>query len=289
MRSAVAATLLLGSLRVAFGQPAVPEHAVEPPRSIRLYVLDCGSLHVADPSRFGLSREELAPPELAVACYLVVHPKGSLLWDAGAVPDNAWKPGGGPAEQASPLGRVTVTRRLTDQLTEAGIASAAMTYLAFSDYRGDHTGNANTFAKATWLVRQVEREAMFAETPPPLTEPASYASLRDSKTVMIEREQYDVFGDGTVVIKAAPGPTPGHQLLYVKLAKTGGVLLSGDVYYSAAARTLARFPTFDFDHEKAVASRATIEAFLKSTGAQLWIQHDVAAHSKLKKAPQYYE
>jgi len=36
-------------------------------------------------------------------------------------------------------------------------------------------------------------------------------------------------------------------------------------------------------------SRVAIEAFLKKTGAQLWIQHDFTADAKLKKAPDYYE
>ncbi len=32
-----------------------------------------------------------------------------------------------------------------------------------------------------------------------------------------------------------------------------------------------------------------VEAFLKKTGAQLWIQHDFNANAKLKKSPQFYE
>jgi hypothetical protein len=32
-----------------------------------------------------------------------------------------------------------------------------------------------------------------------------------------------------------------------------------------------------------------IDAFLKKTGAQLWIQHDFLANAKLKKSPHYYE
>ena len=38
-----------------------------------------------------------------------------------------------------------------------------------------------------------------------------------------------------------------------------------------------------------VASRAAVEAFLKKTGAQLWIQHDFTANAGLKKAPEFYE
>ena len=43
--------------------------------------------------------------------------------------------------------------------------------------------------------------------------------------------------------------------------------------------------THRFEH----ASRAALDVFLKKTGAQLWIQHDLAANAKMKKAPSYYE
>ena len=40
---------------------------------------------------------------------------------------------------------------------------------------------------------------------------------------------------------------------------------------------------------QSLASRAKIEEFLKTSGAQLWIEHDYAANAKLKKSPAYYE
>ena len=98
-----------------------------------------------------------------------------------------------------------------------------------------------------------------------------------------------MFGDGTVVIKWAPGHTPGHQILYLKLSKTGPVVLSGDLYHYAQERTLDRVPTFEFNPEQTRTTRVAIEAFLKKMGAQLWIQHDFTANAKLKKAPDYYE
>jgi len=138
-------------------------------------------------------------------------------------------------------------------------------------------------------VRQDERDAMFAEKPPGVTQPSTYAALRNSKTLILESQEHDVFGDGTVVIKAAPGHTPGHQILYLKLSKTGGVVLSGDLYHYPEERRLNRLPTFEFNQEQTRATRVTVDGFLKTTGAQLWIQHDFAANAKLKKAPDYYE
>ena len=98
-----------------------------------------------------------------------------------------------------------------------------------------------------------------------------------------------MFGDGTVVIKAAPGHTPGHQILYLKLTKTGGVVLSGDLYHYPEERRLNRLPTFEFNQKQTRATRVTLDGFLRKTGAQLWIQHDFTVNAKLKKAPGYYD
>jgi len=50
--------------------------------------------------------------------------------------------------------------------------------------------------------------------------------LSNAKTILIETNQYDVFGDDSVVIKFAPGHTPGHQMLLLGLKNTGPVLLA---------------------------------------------------------------
>jgi hypothetical protein len=77
-------------------------------------------------------------------------------------------------------------------------------------------------------------------------------------------------------------------VLHVKLARAGGVVLSGDLYHYAAARELNRLPTFDVDQNQSALTRAAIETFLKTSGAQLWIQHDFTANAKLTKSPRYY-
>jgi len=92
-----------------------------------------------------------------------------------------------------------------------------------------------------------------------------------------------------VIIKASPGHTPGHQVLYLKLATTGGIVLSGDLYHYPEERILDRMPTFEFDAEQTRASRVALEAFLKQTGAQLWIQHDFNGNARLKKSPAFYD
>ena len=288
---------VLAAFAAAGISPATPASGQarrpETPRSVRLYVLDGGTLQ-SDPARYRLTKEDVGTTELSVGAFLIVHPKGILMWDTGAVPDSDWTPTGKPVPQRIVLPDsqerfVTITTPLGAQLKAAGYSAADVTHLALSHEHWDHTANANAFAKATWLVRQVERDAMFVPMPVGAVRPATYASLRNAKTVIVTADEHDVFGDGTVILKAAAGHTPGHQVLYLKMAKTGAVVLSGDLYHYPQERTLDRLPTFEFNEAQTRAARMAVEAFLKKTGAELWIQHNVATHAKLKKAPAYYE
>ena len=264
-----------------------------PPPSVRLYVLDGGVLE-SDPARYQLTQADVTTTQLSVAAYLIVHPKGVLLWDTGAITDSDWTPSGKPMEQRLTLPdgqerRVTITSSLLSQIKAAGYSPADVTYLALSHHHWDHTANANAFASATWLARAAERDAMFGAQPAGTSRPSTFSALKGSRTTVVSNDEHDVFGDGTVVLKLAAGHTPGHQVLYVKLARTGGVLLSGDLYHYPQERSLGRFPTFEYNLEQTRASRQNVDAFLKKTGAQLWIQHDLTAHAKLRKAHQFYD
>src|SRR5260370_31087963 len=70
------------------------QRKAQPPKSLRLYVFDCGSLDIPDTSPYQLRKEELATTMMSVPCFLVAHPGGTLIWDSGAVPDSAFKPVG---------------------------------------------------------------------------------------------------------------------------------------------------------------------------------------------------
>jgi N-acyl homoserine lactone hydrolase len=271
---------------VAAVSSATQEHkAPKPPKSLRLYVFDCGVIQGLDTGLFGFKKEELAETRLAVPCYLIVDPKGTLMWDVGIIPDTAFKDDGAPVTQ----GVSTATKTLKGQLAEIGYAPSDITYLGLSHYHGDHVANSNEFANSTWLVRKVERDAMFSDKPPALADPKNYDLLKNSQTVILTTDEYDVFGDGKVIIKFAPGHTPGHQVVILDLAKTGKVMLAGDLYHYPEERTVSRVPSFEFDKEQSLASRAMIEAYIKKTNTQLWIEHDFAANAKLKKSPQYYD
>src|SRR5262249_39173881 len=101
----------------------------ETPKTLRMYVFDCGVLKIADPmALFGLKKEEVAATDLSDAAYLVVHPRGTLMWEAGLVPDASI--GGANARPGAPA------RRLKDLMADIGYRPSDVTYFAISHGHG---------------------------------------------------------------------------------------------------------------------------------------------------------
>ena len=211
------------------------------------------------------------------------------MWDLGVIPDGGIGSEGARASVNATAAAV-VTRTLRSQLAQIGYRPADITYFAFSHPHIDHCANANDFAASTWLVTKADRDFMWAENNTRVN-PSFYTALKNSTSVVIvDKAEHDVFGDGQVVIKAAPGHTPGHQVLVLKLAATGPVMLSGDLYHYPAERALHRAPPDnEANVQQSAASRSMIEAYLQKTKTDLWIEHDFISNAKLKKSPAYYE
>jgi glyoxylase-like metal-dependent hydrolase (beta-lactamase superfamily II) len=253
----------------------------------KLYILDCGTISKMDTNLFGLKPEEVKTNiGFASPCYLVVHAKGLLIWDVGQVPDADIPDNGTEVVQQ---GILKATRKLTSQLASLGYSPKDITYVAMSHYHADHTANANMFAGSTWIVQQAEYDIMFSDAQVGIRTPDSYKDLKNAKRIALQNADHDVFGDGTVVVKTAPGHTPGHQMLFLKLKKFGPLLLAGDLYHFPEERTLDRVPTFDFNAAMTRETRKKTDQFLTDSRAQMWIQHDAPTYATLKKAPEFYE
>jgi glyoxylase-like metal-dependent hydrolase (beta-lactamase superfamily II) len=261
------------------------QRALEAPTSPRIYVFENGAIRGLDPALFNFKPEELKEVDFVNTSYLIVHPRGTLMFDAGAIADGHLKDDGSEVTE----GVVTASKRLLPQLAAAGYAPRDITYFALSHFHSDHTANANEFASATWIVQKAERDFMFADSPQGIIQPATYAALRNAKAKILDNEDFDVFGDGSVVVMATPGHTPGHQVVAVKLANRGTVVLGGDLYHYPEERTTGRIPTFEFNADQSRVSRARVEEYLKTTNGALWIEHDIATHAALPKAPGYVD
>jgi N-acyl homoserine lactone hydrolase len=256
----------------------VPAPARAELRSPRLYVLDCGTIRSDTAEEYGLARNEVADTNMADPCFLVVHRQGVLLFDTGLADRIAGHP-----TMLEGYG-LEVTTPLRAQLAAIGLRPGDVTHLALSHSHFDHIGNAPDFAGATWLAQKAELDAVFGRQEPP---PPELQALARSRKQVIQGD-HDVFGDGTVVLLFTPGHTPGHQSLYVKLARTGSVVISGDLYHHDEERTLDRMPAEERT-TATPASRRKIETVLARKHAQLWIGHSTVFFRNAVKAPRWYD
>jgi len=290
MRLAICLTIrLLAGAILGASALAPPASAVDLPSlpkatSPRLYVFDCGTLVYNKPEDYNLKREEVKDSDMGVTCYLVVHPRGMLIYDTGLNDRLVGRPL--YENVLDGYGQVKFNT-LSGQLADIGIAPANIDYLVLSHYHWDHIGNAGDFAGSTWLVYKADRDQMFSSAARAYPWFSQYSALENRKTVLLSGD-HDVFGDGTVVVLATPGHTPGHCSLLVRLKNTGPVVLSGDLYHYAEERDLKRMP----DEEKTtgtVESRQKVEDLLRQTGAQLWIGHSMEFFRTVRKSPAWYD
>lgn len=209
------------------------------------------------------------------AYYVISHPKGNLMWDAG-LPESLVIPN--PATPGD--GTFTVQRpdSLKNQLKSIGFKIEDFNYFAMSHSHFDHTGHANYMKNATWLVQENEYNSVAGDS---LTQKnPAVSSLTKVKKL---NGDYDVFGDGTVVIKYMPGHTIGHQVLYIEASGIQNpILLTGDLYHFQENRTNKRVPSFNYNVEQTLESMQKFEAFAKEKNAEVIIQHSPKAFKKLQ-------
>ncbi len=239
---------------------------------ISLYILDGGNIKANNLNLFAQGETYKGESKLlANAYYVINHPKGKLLWDTG-LPEGIV----GKEPYTTPDGAFTISRpdSLKNQFAKLKITPKDITHIAFSHIHFDHTGAANAFSNAKWIVQQKEMD--FINSPEiknnAFYDVSSFASLENKEVV---NGDYDVFGDGSVIIKSMPGHTAGHQVLFLDLPNEGPIVLSGDMYHFRENRESGIVPQFNFDIPQSQKSIEDFETFVESKNARVIIQHDL--------------
>jgi glyoxylase-like metal-dependent hydrolase (beta-lactamase superfamily II) len=245
----------------------------------RLYVLDCGTNLGKDQARWSPGVNVGQPILFSDNCYLIRHGVQLLLWDTGLPDEIAGKPDGVETAGGAIIARRTKT--LTAQLAELKVKPSDIKYLAISHSHGDHIGNLKLFPRSTVLMQQAEWDFAFAD-------PAK-SPLPAGQTVEKLNGDYDVFGDGSVMILSTPGHTPGHESLLVMLHTTGPVLLTGDAVHFKDNWDHRRVPIGNNSKEQTLASMDRLAALASDLHAQLWINHDKPQTDSLAHSPAFYE
>jgi N-acyl homoserine lactone hydrolase len=250
----------------------------------RLYVIDCGDGGGPDESRWTPGANVGIPVDFPGHCYLIHHTRGWFLWDTGVddavaqLPNHErvlheWGPGTGP------IWRKPIT--LAAQLEAIHVKPSDIKLMAVSHSHPDHAGNIEMFPDTLMLVQRVEYEWAGSRQ--------DTVAFSKKHPVKLIDGDYDVFGDGSLVLLSTPGHTPGHQSLFVRLPKTGPLILSGDVAHFATSFEHRYVPDNNWSKQASLQSMDKIAAIIEKEHAQLWINHDQTQSDAQKKLPAYYE
>jgi glyoxylase-like metal-dependent hydrolase (beta-lactamase superfamily II) len=270
-------TRLLALLATASALGSVPAlaqaPAAKPAPDMTLTRLDCGTpqpptaINERFSDSFAYGDKKV---QFVYSCYVIKHGDEYMLWDTGH-------------SMSAP--NVAPKVSVVDQLAQLNIKPEQIKYVGISHYHADHTGQVGSFPKALLLIGQNEWNAINVANPAPGVNSAPFESWKkgDSKVEPLANDK-DVFGDRTVIVMAAPGHTPGHRMLLVRL-KSKTYILSGDAVHFHENYDSNGVPWFNHDRAQTLASIDRIKQLVKTQKATLIIQHDERDIAKLPKFP----
>jgi glyoxylase-like metal-dependent hydrolase (beta-lactamase superfamily II) len=248
--------------------------------ALELWRLDCGDFMM---KRFGewFSDTFQYPPgarPLVGSCYLIRHGEDYLLWDTGMSDALIGKPVDNDQQSMS------LKRSIVDQLRQIGVTPAQIDMVGISHFHDDHTGQAKHFPNAQLVIGRGDWTALKGTDEQLKDARRDLAHWLTGPGKSIAVGDADMFEDGTVLMLAMPGHTPGHSALLVRLA-SGPVLLSGDQYHFTEAVKNRGVPSFNVDRADTLASHDRFERIAANTGAKVIIQHEPADVAKLPAFP----
>jgi N-acyl homoserine lactone hydrolase len=254
--------------------------------TVKLYALRCGELEF-DRRSFFPDAPKATPMRVPVPAFLVVHPKGKLLFDTG-VHENGFR------DAAAHYGAGLAAyfkffcgagQGLAAQLRLLGLQPGDITHVVNSHLHFDHCGCNGLFTKARFYVQGAEmrftREARDADGRPD----------RDWDLPLDYRElegEHDVFGDGEVVIVPTPGHTVGHQSLRVNAGSGLRFCLTGDACYTEEhlARDLLPAKGAVWNAGEMHHSLGVLRRMREREGTALVFGHDAAQLQSMRACPE---
>ncbi|MDX2168538.1 MAG: N-acyl homoserine lactonase family protein [Deltaproteobacteria bacterium] len=236
---------------------------------MRLHALTCGWLEGALGNFLEGERGSIRVP---VPCFLVEHPRGLVLFDAGMHPQTQHDPEG----RLGPIAGVFTVHfapgeEVAGRLAALGIDAARVDLLINSHLHFDHSGGNALIPNARLVVQRREWEAGH-DADQIARQFYGTADYQLGHDVLQVDGEYDVFGDGRVVCLPTYGHTPGHQSLRVRL-DSGEVVLTADACYLRRTLENLHLPAIVDDPDGMRRSLLALRK-LRDAGARIIVGHD---------------
>jgi N-acyl homoserine lactone hydrolase len=211
--------------------------------------------------------------DFVFSCYLIKHGDEYMLWDTGH-------------SMSAP--NVAPKVSLVDALAKIDVKPDQIKYIGISHYHADHTGQVDSFPKATVLIGAKEWEAITSPKPAQGVNFKPFEGwIKGDNKVEPQALDKDVFGDGSVIILRTPGHTPGHQSILVKLAGKGPLIITGDAVHFHENLDSEGVPAFNFDRAQTLASLQRLKKMAANLKGTIIIQHDARDVDKLPVFPEF--
>ena len=215
------------------------------------------------------------PWTVPVMSFLVVHPRGRLLFDTGVHCRTRVDPIGrmGPERAKRLVDRSKDGEDVVPQLALLGLGPDDVRYVANSHLHFDHCGGNEFFSRSTFLVQKAEMEAARRPGFVPGYDPSplDFDHLLDYQ--LIDGE-HDVWGDGRVILFPTYGHTPGHQSLRVRVGKGTELVCAADACYTRENMDRDVLPRILWNAPVMRESLAALRRLRDQSGATMFYGHD---------------
>jgi N-acyl homoserine lactone hydrolase len=222
---------------------------------------------------------------LPVSMWIVDHPKGLIVFDTGnnvAISDgkcDTYWPKGFCQNFKPSQKRDDVIDR---QLQKLGYSAEQVKFVITSHAHLDHIGNIKLFPKATHVM---QRRELYQAWWPEKFQRASgvfilsdYDTTRDFDFLELDGD-YDLFGDGSVVVLDTPGHTMGHQSLKLRLKQTGTVIITGDAIWMQENLD-GHVPGINYNTAETMRSIEKLKRIRDLENGQIFMSHDEVSYNK---------
>jgi glyoxylase-like metal-dependent hydrolase (beta-lactamase superfamily II) len=134
----------------------------------------------------------------------------------------------------------------------------------------DHVGGSSLVPDAELVVQRAEWEAAVADV---TGEHYTRADVNNERPRRLLEGEWDIFGDGRVVVTSTVGHTAGHQSLRIITDDTRELILCGDACYLRRSLDARSLPTSSFSASAQLAGLEWLDERERS-GAHLVFGHD---------------
>lgn len=192
------------------------------------------------PARFMIEGRE-GTITVPIPSYLIRHPDGNLLFDTGLARGSRLDPEAylGPSAPESMRFHFTAEQEVPTQLKKTfGIDADDIALIANSHLHYDHCGGNELFPNARVIVQRREFASSVLSPSSTVADLRSHFEIDGQQMLLVDGE-YDIFGDGSVVLFPTNGHTPGHQSLRVRTANGPYVLAADSCYLQETLDELA--------------------------------------------------